>query len=203
MKSRPTRPGRPARPGRPSGSETTLIVFNKPYDVLCQFTDGDGRQTLADFIDKPGYYAAGRLDKDSEGLLLLTSDGSLQHKISHPRHKLTKRYLAQVDGSITPQAIQTLQRGVELNDGPARAIAARAVEEPAWLWVRHPPVRVRRHIPTSWLEISLREGRNRQVRRMTAATGFPTLRLVRTRIGRLDIGSLPPGNWRYATPSAL
>lgn len=185
------------------GPESTLILFNKPYGVLCQFTDADGRKTLADYIDAPGFYAAGRLDRDSEGLLLLTSDGTLQQRISHPRYKLTKRYLVQVDGDISQQAINQLNRGVALKDGLARAIDARRVDEPAGLWPRDPPIRVRRHLPTSWLQLSLREGRNRQVRRMTAAVGFPTLRLIRTHIGGCDVWSTPGGHWRFESPSAL
>ncbi|MGQ7847867.1 pseudouridine synthase [Granulosicoccus sp. 3-233] len=183
---------------KPAGRESGIVLFNKPFGVLCQFTDAEGRATLADYVDAPGYYPAGRLDRDSEGLLLLTNDGALQQRISHPRFKLTKRYLVQVDGDIDETALQQLRRGVQLKDGPARAIRVRRVEEPAALWERQPPIRVRRNIPTSWVEISLREGRNRQVRRMTAAVNFPTLRLIRTHIGQHGVWSLTSGECRYA-----
>ena len=175
---------------------TRLIRFNKPFDVLCQFTDQQGRQTLADYIDVPGVYAAGRLDRDSEGLLLLTDNGQLQARISSPRFKLPKTYLAQVDGSITAAALQSLMQGVQLKDGPARALSACKVDEPDWLWPRQPPIRVRKAIPTSWVELVLTEGRNRQVRRMTAATGFPTLRLIRTAIGPCTVSGLDNGQWQ-------
>ncbi len=186
----------------PAVAGSGLLLFNKPFGVLCQFTDAEGRATLADYIDAPGYYAAGRLDRDSEGLLLLTNDGTIQQRISHPRFKLTKRYLVQVDGDIDEPALQALRRGVQLKDGPARATRVRRVEEPAELWEREPPIRVRRNIPTSWVEISLQEGRNRQVRRMTAAVNFPTLRLIRTHIGQHEVWSLRSGEWRFA-PSAF
>jgi 23S rRNA pseudouridine2457 synthase len=179
------------------GEHSRILVFNKPFGVLCQFTDADGRQTLADYIDAPGFYAAGRLDRDSEGLLLLTNDGVLQQRISHPRFKLVKQYLVQVDGDIDPKAIEQLRKGVQLKDGPARATRIDRVEEPETLWLREPPIRVRKNIPTSWLQISLREGRNRQVRRMTAAVNFPTLRLIRTHIGPYDVWSLNKGEWRF------
>lgn len=173
-----------------------LILFNKPYDVLCQFTDSEGRQTLADFIDIKGVYPAGRLDRDSEGLLLLTDDGALQAQISSPRFGKEKTYWVQVDGEITDQALQQLCDGVELKDGPTRPARARRMEEPAGLWPRNPPVRFRKAIPTRWIELTLTEGRNRQVRRMTAAVGFPTLRLIRARIGDWSLGELQPGQWR-------
>lgn len=175
-----------------------ILLFNKPFGVLCQFTDAEGRQTLADYVDAPGFYAAGRLDKDSEGLLLLTDDGALQQRISHPRFKLVKQYLVQVDGDIDAKAIEQLRKGVQLKDGPARAVYIARTEPPDTLWARVPPIRVRKDIPTSWLQISLREGRNRQVRRMTAAVNFPTLRLIRTHIGPYDVWSLANGEWRYA-----
>jgi len=175
---------------------TRLILFNKPHGVLCQFTDGAGRATLADFIDVPGVYAAGRLDRDSEGLLLLTDDGGLQHHLSHPKHKTTKRYLVQLDGEPDDAAIARLSKGVMLKDGPARAVRARRAVQPDWLWPRDPPVRYRASIPTSWLELVLGEGRNRQVRRMTAAIGHPTLRLVRLAIGEWSLDGLAPGEWR-------
>ena len=183
---------------KPAGEQSSVLLFNKPFGVLCQFTDAEGRATLADYIDAPGFYAAGRLDRDSEGLLLLTNDGTLQQRISHPRFKLTKRYLVQVDGEIDDAALQSLRRGVQLKDGPAKATRVRRVDEPDHLWERDPPIRVRRNIPTSWLEISLREGRNRQVRRMTAAVNFPTLRLIRTHIGPHEVWPLASGECRFA-----
>lgn len=173
-----------------------LIALNKPYGVLCQFTDREGRATLADFVKQKDVYAAGRLDRDSEGLLLLTDDGALAHRLTDPRHKQAKTYLAQVEGSIDQAALEVLRRGVVLNDGPALPAEAQLVAEPAWLWPRDPPVRFRKSIPTSWLSLTLREGRNRQVRRMTAAVGFPTLRLIRVRIGEHALDGLAPGESR-------
>ena len=173
-----------------------LIALNKPWGVLCQFTDAAGRPTLADFVAQKDVYAAGRLDRDSEGLLLLTDDGALAHRLTDPRHKQPKTYLAQVEGVIDAPALRALSRGVSLNDGPTRPAVAAAVAEPAWLWPRDPPVRFRQAIPTSWLELTLREGRNRQVRRMTAAVGFPTLRLIRLRIGGYALDGLAPGGTR-------
>ena len=173
-----------------------LIAFNKPYGVLCQFTDGNGRRTLADFIRQKDVYAAGRLDQDSEGLLLLTDDGRLAHRLTDPQHKQAKTYLVQVDGEIDEAAILALRRGVLLNDGPTLPAMAEISTEPDWLWPRDPPVRFRKAIPTSWLSISLREGRNRQVRRMTAAVGFPTLRLIRVRMGEHALDDLAPGETR-------
>ena len=170
-----------------------LIALNKPYGVLCQFTDADGRRTLAEFVRQKDVYAAGRLDHDSEGLLLLTDDGQLAHRLTDPRHKQTKTYLVQVDGKIDEAALVALRRGVLLNDGPTLPAAAELSVEPDWLWPRDPPVRFRKSIPTSWLSLTLREGRNRQVRRMTAAMGFPTLRLIRTRIGEHALDGLAPG----------
>ncbi len=174
-----------------------LILFNKPFNVLCQFTDNspqsEQRDTLANYILHKGFYAAGRLDRDSEGLLLLTDDGALQHAITDPKHKLPKTYLAQVEGEVTAEAIQQLTKGVTLKDGLTRPARAKKVPPPAWLWSRTPPIRQRKNIPTSWIELTLTEGKNRQVRRMTAAVGFPTLRLIRIQIGQWSIQSLAPG----------
>lgn len=186
-----------------ASSSPALLLFNKPFGVLCQFTDTDNRATLADYLNAPGYYAAGRLDRDSEGLLLLTNDGALQQKISHPRFKLTKTYLAQVEGQVNASALSALNEGIELKDGRARAINARKVECPEALWSREPPVRFRKHLPTSWIELSLREGRNRQVRRMSANVGFPTLRLIRTAIGNISVWPIAPGESRFASTSEL
>lgn len=174
-----------------------LIALNKPHGVLCQFTDDRGRSTLADFVQQKDVYPAGRLDHDSEGLLLLTDDGSLAHRLTDPRHKQPKTYLAQVDGEIDETALQALRRGVVLKDGPTLPAQAEFATEPDWLWPRDPPVRFRKAIPTSWLSLTLREGRNRQVRRMTAAVGFPTLRLIRVRIGEYGLEGLLPGETRH------
>lgn len=186
---------------------TDIIIFNKPFDVLCQFTDnspagdqsaeGMTRLLLADYIDAPGYYAAGRLDRDSEGLLILTCNGKLQSRISHPQHKMPKTYLAQVEGTVTDEALQQLRQGVQLKDGRTRPAQAESSSEPDWLWPRNPPIRERKSIPTSWLSLTLMEGKNRQVRRMTAAVGFPTLRLIRVAVGRWSVLGLQPGQWRY------
>ncbi|MFN3314182.1 MAG: rRNA large subunit pseudouridine synthase E [Hyphomonas sp.] len=177
----------------------TLILFNKPYGILCQFTpDGSGRPTLADFISQPDVYPAGRLDHDSEGLLILTDDGRQQARITEPRHKLPKTYWAQVEGEPDAAALQALQQGVELKDGLTRPARARLIPEPDALWPRDPPIRVRKSVPDSWLELTLTEGRNRQVRRMTAAIGHPTLRLIRARIGDWTLDGLAPGAWRTA-----
>lgn len=181
-----------------SGKPTSLIAFNKPFQVLSQFTDESPKQrdTLARFIDAPGYYPAGRLDYDSEGLLLLTNDGKLQARIAHPKFKQPKTYWAQVEGEIDESAIAALLGGITLNDGAARAIRAERMTEPA-IWARHPPIRHRANIPTSWLSLTITEGRNRQVRRMTAHVGYPTLRLIRASIGKLSAQDIPPGTWRY------
>ena len=178
-----------------SNGMATIILFNKPYGVLSQFSDPEGRPTLADFLSLPGFRVAGRLDYDSEGLLLLTDDGRLQQQITNPRHKRWKTYLVQVEGDIDREALERLSAGVELKDGPTLPARARPISPPR-LWPRSPPVRVRRKIPDSWLELSIREGRNRQVRRMTAAVGFPTLRLIRARIGDWGLDRLAPGEWR-------
>jgi 23S rRNA pseudouridine2457 synthase len=176
-----------------------LILLHKPYGVLCQFTDPDGRATLADFVDVPRVYPAGRLDTDSEGLVVLTDDGVQQARIADPRHTLEKTYLVQVDGAIDEAALERLRRGVTLNDGPTRPARAEAVADPGFA-PRIPPIRVRRAIPTSWIALTIREGRNRQVRRMTAAVGHPTLRLVRVAVGPWRLDGLAPGEWRDAEP---
>ncbi len=177
-------------------NEVPLILFNKPFRVLSQFTTDGDKRTLAEFIDVPDVYPAGRLDYDSEGLLLLTDDGKLQSAISNPRHKLEKTYLVQVEGVADDAALDALRSGVPLKDGLARAIRAARAEEPSWLWPRHPPVRERKSVPDSWIELVINEGRNRQVRRMTAAVGLPTLRLVRTQIGPWTLNGLAPGERR-------
>jgi 23S rRNA pseudouridine2457 synthase len=173
-----------------------LVLFNKPYGVLTQFTDAAGRATLADYIDLPGVYAAGRLDRDSEGLVVLTDDGRLQHRIADPRHTMSKTYWVQVEGEPTEAALQRLREGVELNDGPTRPAKVRRIDEPQALWPREPPVRFRKTVPTAWLALTLSEGRNRQVRRMSAAVGHPTLRLIRYRVGSWTLDGLAPGEWR-------
>lgn len=178
-----------------------LILLNKPFNVLTQFSGGEPGETLRDFVKVPDVYPAGRLDKDSEGLLLLTDDGRLQAEISSPKFKLPKTYLVQVEGLPTPEAIAALEKGVTLKDGPTRPAKARLIDPPT-LWERHPPVRFRKSVPDSWLSLTITEGRNRQVRRMTAAVGFPTLRLVRWQIGDWTVEGLAPGQWRDA-PATL
>ncbi|WP_420395755.1 rRNA large subunit pseudouridine synthase E [Nioella sp.] len=182
---------------------TRLILFNKPYDVLSQFTDkgveGSPRRTLSEFIDVPGVYAAGRLDRDSEGLMVLTDDGRLQARITSPRAQTPKTYWAQVEGTPTEDQLQALRKGVTLKDGPTRPAKVRLMEEPEGLWPRTPPVRFRKSVPDAWLELTITEGRNRQVRRMTAAVGLPTLRLIRARVGKWALEGLAPGDWRDAT----
>jgi 23S rRNA pseudouridine2457 synthase len=173
-----------------------IVLFNKPYGVLCQFSASPPRQTLKDFIQIPGVYAAGRLDADSEGLVVLTDDGALQHRISDPRHKLAKTYWAQVEGTPDREALARFSRGIDLGDFTTLPATAQLVAEPLWLWPRDPPIRVRKNIPTSWLKVTLREGKNRQLRRMTAALGYPTLRLIRYAVGSWDLAGLAPGRYR-------
>ncbi len=186
---------------------SNLLLFNKPFNVLCQFTDDSPhathRETLANYISHKEFYAAGRLDRDSEGLLLLTDDGKLQHKISDPKYKLPKTYFAQVEGDVSPQAIQQLIKGVMLKDGLTRPAQAKKISSPPWLWQRTPPIRERKEIPTSWIELTITEGKNRQVRRMTAAAGFPTLRLIRTQIGPWKLKGLAPGESALLTNQHL
>ncbi|WP_332674502.1 pseudouridine synthase [Aromatoleum sp.] len=180
-----------------------LILLNKPYGVICQFSGEPGRATLKDFVPVPDVYPAGRLDTDSEGLLLLTDDGALQHRVADPRHKLPKTYLVQVEGEPGEEAVARLRAGLDLGDFVTRPCDARVVGEPDWLWPRDPPVRFRKSVPTSWLEIVLREGKNRQARRMTAKIGFPTLRLLRVAIGPWSLARLGPGEWREESGLAL
>jgi 23S rRNA pseudouridine2457 synthase len=181
----------------------TLILFNKPFNVMSQFTDrgsaGSKRRTLSDFIDLPGVYPAGRLDLDSEGLLLLTDDGRLQARIADPKFKLPKTYLVQVEGDADENALEALRRGVDLKDGATRPADVQRIADPD-IWPRDPPIRVRKNIPDCWIKLTIREGRNRQVRRMTAAIGHPTLRLIRWSIGDWAIDDLLPGEWKR-TPS--
>ncbi len=182
---------------------STLILFNKPFQVLSQFTDaGSDKATLSEFISLPNVYAAGRLDYDSEGLLLLTDDGQLQHRIAHPKHKSVKTYWVQVEGTPCEQSINALCRGVQLKDGPTLPANVKIIDEPA-LWERTPPIRQRANIPTTWMEIQISEGRNRQVRRMTAAIGHPTLRLVRASIGDWHVDQLKPGEYKKLTVPTL
>jgi 23S rRNA pseudouridine2457 synthase len=172
-----------------------LLLLNKPFGVICQFTREGGHSSLADFVRVADVYPAGRLDTDSEGLVVLTDDGRLQAAVSDPRHKLAKGYWVQVEGTPTKAALQRLRDGVELRDGKTLPARARPIAAPAGLWPRDPPIRLRRAIPTAWIDLELREGRNRQVRRMTAAVGLPTLRLVRHRVGPWNIAGLAPGEW--------
>ena len=182
--------------GDPYTPAVPLILLNKPFQVLSQFTDTDDRGTLAHFVSTKGVYAAGRLDYDSEGLLLLTDDGRLQAHISQPKSKLAKVYCAQVEGTADAEQLAELRAGIQLNDGEARAVSARVIDQPTDLWVRQPPIRVRKSIPTSWIEVTIDEGRNRQVRRMTAAIGLPSLRLIRYRLGPWSLDDLKSGESR-------
>ncbi|TEA79920.1 pseudouridine synthase [Allopusillimonas ginsengisoli] len=188
------------RDAKPPPDEPRLILLNKPYDVLPQFTDEQGRSTLKDFVNVPDVYPAGRLDRDSEGLLLLTNDGQLQASIADPRHKMAKTYWLQVEGEPTAQQLQQLRKGVMLKDGRAAASDVTDITPPN-LWPRTPPVRFRQHIPTAWIALTIHEGRNRQVRRMTAAVGLPTLRLVRVQVGPWALDDLLPGQWRDVPPN--
>jgi len=174
---------------------TRLVLFNKPFRVMSQFRDSGDKVTLSSYFDDPSLRVAGRLDYDSEGLLLLSNDGRLVQKITHPRFTLQKTYWAQVEGELTGDALEQLRTGVMLKDGKTRPAKATLIDEPAGLWLRDPPIRYRASIPTTWLELSITEGRNRQVRRMTAAVNFPTLRLVRARVGDWSLGELKPGEW--------
>ena len=180
-----------------------LIALNKPFGVISKFSPEPNKRTLADYVPIQGVYPAGRLDTDSEGLLLLTDDGALQARIANPRHKLAKTYWAQVEGLPTEEAIAALRAGVDLGDFVTKPAGARRIEEPPGLWPRDPPIRHRAKIPTAWLELTLREGKNRQVRRMTARVGFPTLRLVRAAVGNLGLAGLAPGEWREVAEENL
>lgn len=173
-----------------------ILLFNKPFGVICQFSRDGMHPTLADYIPLPGFYPAGRLDTDSEGLLVLTDDGQMQHRITDPRHKLPKTYWVQVEGVPDETALLKLRNGIKLSDFTTQPADAHLMDEPVNLWPRNPPVRFRKHIPTSWIALTIQEGKNRQVRRMTAAAGFPTLRLIRYRIGEWTLDDIKPGVWR-------
>jgi 23S rRNA pseudouridine2457 synthase len=179
-----------------------LLAFNKPFGVACKFSPEPGRKTLADYINVKGVYPAGRLDTDSEGLMLLTDDGTLQSRIAEPKYKIAKVYWAQVDGSPSHTALEQLRQGVDLGDFRTQPATANLIAEPEKLWPRDPPIRYRAKIPTAWIELQIHEGKNRQVRRMTAKVGFPTLRLIRAAIGQLSLEGLAPGTWREIEPDA-
>jgi len=179
-----------------------LIAFNKPFGVACKFSPEAGRKTLADYIDVRGVYPAGRLDTDSEGLMLLTDDGVLQARIAEPQHHMAKVYWAQVEGSPSSAPLEQLRGGVSLGDFATQPATVRLIDEPRELWPRDPPIRHRAKIPTAWLELTLREGKNRQVRRMTAKVGFPTLRLIRAAVGHVSVAEIAPGTWRNIAPDA-
>ncbi len=180
-----------------------VILLNKPHGVICQFSPPGAQPTLKDSVRVPGAYPAGRLDTDSEGLVVLTDDGALQHRITDPRHKLPKTYLVEVEGTPDDAALAPLRTGIELSDYRTRPAAVEMTAAPGWLWPRVPPVRVRQSIPTTWLRLTIREGRNRQVRRMTAAAGFPTLRLIRYSVGPWNLAGIAPGCWKAADPSII
>ena len=182
-----------------------LILFNKPFQVMCQFSSHPTRETLANYLNVPGIYPAGRLDADSEGLLLLTDDGQLQHRISHPNSKQPKTYIAQVEGILDSATLERLERPMDLGDFVTQGCEAKQIQAPEWLWQRDPPIRARVNVPTSWLAITLSEGKNRQVRRMTAAAGLPTLRLIRIAIGPFSLATHPlwPGEWREVSAAEL
>ncbi|MCA1686858.1 MAG: pseudouridine synthase [Planctomycetia bacterium] len=201
MSGRPTRVRRPPRP--PRGGAGRTIAFHKPFDVLSQFTDAEGRSTLKDFIAIPGIYPVGRLDRDSEGLLLLTDDGRLARRLTDPRFEHPKTYLVQVERVPDGPALDAWRRGLVLGDGPTRPAEVEVLREPPALPDRPVPIRFRKNVPTAWISMTLREGRNRQVRRMTAAVGYPTLRLVRVAVGPVRLGDLAPGHWRDLTPEEV
>ena len=180
-----------------------ILLLNKPFGVISQFSGGNKTETLSAFIQEKGFYPAGRLDKDSEGLLVLTDNGKLQNQISDPRFKIGKKYIVQIEKIVNERALETLRTGVELNDGITKPALVRRISEPSLLWARTPPIRVRNSIPTSWIEITIYEGRNRQIRRMTAAVGFPTLRLVRITVGNWQLGDLLPGQFSKQIVKAL